>query len=1542
MQLPEGAQPGEFPPQVAAGLTHVVVSWPLERTLVAWNIETGQQSAVTTLPCNEPLADLALGCGSRGPLLVTWHTTRLARVSAQLFDPADLTRLSDDLFASQPQPGTTKQAASTDSDLPAAWIDVPQQLKTVGDFRGPYTASRDGQLFLPKSLNEGLLIRDGQLVPLAVVPPAFRQMQTIAGTSALLPFASDAGITDGRSVLQRCTSPRNRTGILMIPTTSESLFSGVVTSDDLAPGVDAGTVVLAALGHTEPVAVFRDLNIRGDRPVTYHSDIGCDLPLSRRVYCCPTAGTLVAILPAERSSQSPRLPLGSPAQLLVKSFTLEELLANVTAGPPLVLSSPPCSLDAGEKLEYSLRAHAVGAPASFQLVVAPPDMQLDPSGTLRWTAPRWARDRQVPVSVAVGSDRGGAEYYHNFLLRVHGVPGGDAPPPDTGSVRELTWGARNAAETTKTTKTTPAVKATDQMLQATLRLPTAYEQVAWGRAGRYGCCWCPTLHSVLVADLQLGAWVRAVDVAQASPDEHILVASNSYLLLIDRDTRQYQRWSFASWQRDKVGQLDVIGSIQHAAIGCAADGGLLVASESRSSPGSFGSLGWLIDVHTMQTVWKSLSNDLPDHWTRTHEAEKIEASADGRAFLVDTGTTEPALVQASVTSDGLQGTVEVQRPHAVQMMGANRNLLLRPDAIVDRHGKLVGPRFSRFAGHSSMRVPARTGPFYLELVDDEATLDRRVPSRSAPPDGFRWRLAGTYFVGSSMPLHQFAFLAYEPTELPGRLQRNETHRAMLFADLQRMAYLPTTNRALLLFQLDPYQLLNEKLAHGIVVAESPPEEVPAGAEYSYKPTFYGQTEGLQLSLTQGPEGMYFEDDQTVVWSVPPDAVNTEVPVSIAYAIGDEKPHHLTYRLKIGRPELPHSELVQGRMQPSGNTTPPRVDVPTQPVPAIDWYDDLRNAPDPPARAQIVQLPSAIQRYCLGGSGRFLIAYLPQSGQLAVVDLIASRIHGFVPLSDDRVAFAAGQHKLYVVQGQRRQITRWDLTTLEMEQFRAIERGREIRDLAMGHCSDEPLYVLDRQDLDLVSIRCVDTETLESAPLPEGVEGVLGPRLPNFHAPRAVAYNRSRSLPGGTITASANGRLILHVGGVLRLSETELAQRSYSLSRALLGADGHTVFSRQGSLLFDWQLVPLRDSGKVHQLTWFAVSAHGRYAVRCVPQANPSLEDQNPDLELLSWDTEQVLCRLPNVLQEAEVGFPKSSRPLQAEQRMVYLPDARRLALLRPSGTEIYIRQFDWQKDGQARAKDYLFVESVPQYRWAAGSRFQYAPRVVAAHGPATVSLALGPRGLQLDDGTLRWSIPANHPARIEPIILTITDARGTSLRHAFDVQIYTARPAALANRSVDSGAGAKPIALSDEAMARGRAAATATAALQWQSQRLALLDNVGHTAIGGDGRYLAITMPAIRTIGVLDLHQLAQGQSAEDSVRRIRTETEIIALQAGPEDFYLQDKNRLMRFDFDTLTQQAERELPETWRKFAVPRALAAPICAFESKQSTRGTAGAR
>ena len=167
----------------------------------------------------------------------------------------------------------------------------------------------------------------------------------------------------------------------------------------------------------------------------------------------------------------------------------------------------------------------------------------------------------------------------------------------------------------------------------------------------------------------------------------------------------------------------------------------------------------------------------------------------------------------------------------------------------------------------------------------------------------------------------------------------------------------------------------------------------------------------------------------------------------------------------GRP-LPNAAPRQGR-RAGGTRRPGRDGDPPAP---LDAETVVKTLPDIASDVQV------------GGGGRYLIFQLPKLKKLAVFDVNAAAIVRYLPLTEDKIAFAAGLEKVVVGLTASGVLERWDLATGEKELTRTLPNAADVNSVLMGSASRGPV-VVNGTFHDLYSLKPLPIKTPFGVPPP---------------------------------------------------------------------------------------------------------------------------------------------------------------------------------------------------------------------------------------------------------------------------------------------------------------------------------------------------------------------------------------------------------------------------------------------------------------------------
>src|SRR5262249_44242433 len=131
---------------------------------------------------------------------------------------------------------------------------------------------------------------------------------------------------------------------------------------------------------------------------------------------------------------------------------------------------------------------------------------------------------------------------------------------------------------------------------------------------------------------------------------------------------------------------------------------------------------------------------------------------------------------------------------------------------------------------------------------------------------------------------------------------------------------------------------------------------------------------------------------------------------------------------------------------------------------------------------IKKLPDIASDICIGGGGRYLVLHLPKLKKLAVFDVTQTTIVRYIPLTEDKVVFAAGLDKLVIGLTTKGQLERWDLASGEKELTRSAPGGADVGRVLLGSASRGPVIV-NESFLDLQTLRPLPIKAPNGVPAP---------------------------------------------------------------------------------------------------------------------------------------------------------------------------------------------------------------------------------------------------------------------------------------------------------------------------------------------------------------------------------------------------------------------------------------------------------------------------
>jgi hypothetical protein len=389
------------------------------------------------------------------------------------------------------------------------------------------------------------------------------------------------------------------------------------------------------------------------------------------------------------------------------------------------------------------------------------------------------------------------------------------------------------------------------------------------------------------------------------------------------------------------------------------------------------------------------------------------------------------------------------------------------------------------------------------------------------------------------------------------------------------------------------------------------------------------------------------------------------------------------------------------------------------------------------------LPEPYADVVPGGGGRYLVFHLPRLRKLAVFDVSAARVTGYVPAPEDKVAFAAGLE--YVVLGLPKAgvLERWSLATCEKQAAAAPPFRDDIQTVVMGHGSNGPV-VVNGMFLDPATFRPLGITDGKGNDRP-----VPGRRFPSGDGSVFTSWN-SRNSPVSTVA------LVLEGDEVKRYEGGEL-------KHVIPGPDGRAVFTAKGVVSRTLARADKDDEGYGYCLP----ALRGDYFVGLTPATG----GKGGTFTVYLRGLRLPIARLPAA--DHGLNFDGWDREDEGPwKRVFFVPDAQVIAVLPPSNDRVVLHKFDADAALAKSGLDYLIVTSRPPAAVAAGATYTYSVAAKSNKGAVTVMLDSGPPGLAVSAaGVVTWAVPADAPAGDRDVILTVRDAGGREAFHTFTVRV---------------------------------------------------------------------------------------------------------------------------------------------------------------------------
>jgi hypothetical protein len=552
-----------------------------------------------------------------------------------------------------------------------------------------------------------------------------------------------------------------------------------------------------------------------------------------------------------------------------------------------------------------------------------------------------------------------------------------------------------------------------------------------------------------------------------------------------------------------------------------------------------------------------------------------------------------------------------------------------------------------------------------------------------------------------------------------------------------------------------------------------------------------------------------------------------------------------------KPSPSNRHSVAEKKPPRQDPPSEKKDPPSQEAPDNEHPTPLIPQQSPRPADRVVNLPGPVANLCVGGSGRYLVLHLAGKKRLLLFDLVSGTVGKELSLPDEPVLFAANKDALVLVLTRSRQLKRYSLPAFQEQRSAALPVKGEVRVVGMGHASAGPLVlcgpVEQKEGVARWDFSFLDPHTLALKPL-KGLNQWTRDITDPVHALQVSANGRAVSI---SLASGASYTLSLEKD---RVVDGLIQARSGRLEYAIPDPSGTRVCTNQGSFLIgarhdeaDYSRSDYRPTLPALEGTPYLVV---HYLSRRVGVSAVEVHERGLD---------KPIAFLRD-LQGLEMADPdEDGKVPPIDQRLFFLPSAKRIATLSPGRDRIYLRDFDLAKETE-KLGDYIIASDLNRIRrYGPGETLTFSISAHSSKGPVTVGLKEGPPGLTVSRaGLVRWEVSNPVAARLLSVSLRLRAGSYSEERSLLLFPDTTGWQGPGRTTMWKKKTTAKPptVVKGPPLVSPPTAAIPiATTPIKGDRATVELPAAAGELCLGGGGRFLFLHLPEKRQIAVFDVNQ---------------------------------------------------------------------------------------
>jgi hypothetical protein len=405
----------------------------------------------------------------------------------------------------------------------------------------------------------------------------------------------------------------------------------------------------------------------------------------------------------------------------------------------------------------------------------------------------------------------------------------------------------------------------------------------------------------------------------------------------------------------------------------------------------------------------------------------------------------------------------------------------------------------------------------------------------------------------------------------------------------------------------------------------------------------------------------------------------------------------------------------------------------------------------------VKLPAKVDKIVRAGNGNVLLLEMDSLGKVAVFDTKAEKITGYVSLGGNDTLIAGNSDSILLLVRDKKILQRWSIVPLE-KKLTVLCPFEDVDGFVAGYASSVPAMVMTRS-----GVRFINTTNLSEFK-PE-MSNQMSWWQPHPQYPIFVAVSADGTTFGGwQVGVSPSGFRYLRLDN----KKITVKYEHQTVGPQIPSADGSLIFTNAG--IYDSDLKPL---GHDRQRVEAAFPTMNSAYYCSVSTNNRDGGASTATLSLFTTADRTLLITFDKLegLDEAQSNFNYQTGPSIAD-RVTVDPVARKMLIVDPAGSLVRIYPLDILKALNDKGIDYLFVESTPVTKAAAGSDYEYPVKVMSKAGNVKFSLDSCPEGMTITaEGMIHWKVPSAIAEPHQSVILSIQDGSDQSIFHTFSIDV---------------------------------------------------------------------------------------------------------------------------------------------------------------------------